>query len=63
VIAAAQAFVEQHPGWNWAVIVGTAIASWIAPIAGLVTIACALMHAYISWQKYKHWKKTNGPGR
>lgn len=40
-------------------MVGTAIAAWIAPVAGFVTIGCALLHGYIAWQKYKQWRKDN----
>lgn len=58
MIAALHQFIEAHPNWNWLTIIGTAALSWIAPIAGLVTIGCALLQAYISWQKYKDWKKT-----
>jgi hypothetical protein len=54
----AQAIVEQHQGWTWATIVSTALASWIAPIAGIVTIGLGLLQGYIAWKKYRHWQKT-----
>lgn len=60
MIQAIQHFAEQYPGLNWLVIVASAVLSWLAPIAALVTIGCALLQAYISWQKYRHWKRTNG---
>jgi hypothetical protein len=59
VIQPIQHFVEHHPVWNWTLMVGTAIAAWIAPVAGFVTIGCALLHGYIAWQKYKQWRKDN----
>jgi hypothetical protein len=59
MIRAFYTFVDQHPGWSWVGIVGTALASWIAPIAGLVTIALGLLKGYIEWQKYKEWRKDN----
>lgn len=55
-------FMEQHPGWNWLAIVGTALVSWIAPIAGLVTIGLGLLKGYIEWQKYKDWKRNRNKG-
>ena len=48
---------EQHPVINWGIIVGTAIASWLAPIAALVTIGLGCLQGYIAWQKYKDWKR------
>jgi hypothetical protein len=52
-----QQFVADNPGWSWLTMVGTAIIAWIAPIAGLVTIGLGCLQGYISWQKYKHWKR------
>jgi hypothetical protein len=58
MIQQAVAIVEENPGWNWAVMISTAAAAWLAPVAGIVTIFCGLLHAYIAWKKYQHWKRT-----
>ena len=62
MIQSAYAFVEQHPAWSWIGIAGTALMSWIAPIAGLVTIGLGLLKGYIEWQKYKEWKRNGRRG-
>jgi hypothetical protein len=58
MIQQAVAIVKENPGWNWAVMISTAAAAWLAPVAGIVTIGCGVLHAYIAWQKYKHWQKS-----
>ena len=58
MIQQAQQFVADHQGWTWTTLVSTALMSWIAPIAGLVTIGLGCLQGYIAWQKYKHWKRT-----
>lgn len=51
-----QSYVGNHPMWHWIVILISLALSWLAPIAALVTIFCALLQAYIAWKKYQHWK-------
>lgn len=51
--------VDQHPLWTWLTVIASAALAWIAPIAGLVAIVGGLLQAYISWQKYKHWKESS----
>jgi hypothetical protein len=39
--------LEDTPGWvNWAIIVGGAAASWLAPIASFVAIVWGCMQIY-----------------
>lgn len=58
MIQAAQQFVEQHQGWTWLTMIGTALAAWIAPIAGAVTIGLGVLQGYIMWKKFRHWQRT-----
>lgn len=58
VMQQAAQVVEQNQGWTWATLLSTAVMSWIAPVAGLVTIGLGCLQGYISWQKYRHWKRT-----
>ena len=39
--------VDNTPGWvNWIVIVGSAAASWLAPLASLVAIVWGCLQIY-----------------
>jgi hypothetical protein len=51
VIQQLHTFAEQHPWWNWAILVGSAAAAWLAPIAALVTIALGCLQIYLAVEK------------
>ena len=45
---------DATPAWaNWSIIVGSAVAAWIQPIAGIVAIAWGLLQIY-GWVE-KRW--------
>lgn len=48
---------DSTPGWvNWLVIVGGALASWLAPIASLVAIIWGVLQIY-GWFTNKKWRR------
>lgn len=54
---AAAALNEQTPSWvNHAVIIGGAVAGWLAPIASLVAIVWGLLQIY-GWIVNKGWRR------
>jgi hypothetical protein len=50
-IAAAQRIQDQHPSFNWWIILGSAAASWLAPIASLVAIFWGVLQIYLAVEK------------
>ena len=48
---AVQRVVDQHPSINWFVIGGSAVASWLTPIASLVAIIWGLLQIYLAVEK------------
>lgn len=63
MIQEAQRIVSEHQGWTWTTLLSTAVVSWIAPLAGIVTILLGCLQGYIAWQKYKAWKEDRRKGR
>jgi len=52
-----QAVADSTPTWaNWLIIGGSALVSWITPVAGVVAIVWGGMQIY-SWIVNKDWKK------
>ena len=51
-----QHVVDQHPSLNWLAIVGSAVASWLAPIASLVAIVWGCLQIY-SWLEKRRKKR------
>lgn len=52
-----QQVVEQHPSLNWIMIVGSAVASWLAPIASLVAIIWGCLQIYSWFEKRRNKRK------
>lgn len=52
-----QQVVEQHPSLNWLAIVGSAAASWLAPIASLVAIVWGCLQIYSWFEKRRKRRK------
>lgn len=47
-----QAIQDATPSWvNWFGIIGTAVLSWVQPIAGLVAITWGLLQIYLAVEK------------
>lgn len=63
MIQEVQRLVADNQGWTWTTLIGTALMSWIAPVAGLVTIGLGVLQGYIAWQKFKAWKEDRKRGR
>lgn len=48
---------DATPSWlNWVVIAGSAAASWIQPVAGIVAIVWGCLQIY-GWFANKKWKQ------
>jgi hypothetical protein len=51
-----QQIADVTPNWaNWLAIVGTALLTWIQPIAGLVAIIWGCLQIYLALEK--RWRK------
>ena len=48
---AVQRTVEAHPAANWLVILGSAVAAWIQPVAGVVAIVWGGLQIYLAVEK------------
>lgn len=47
-----QQIAEATPSWaNWGAIVGTAILTWIQPVAGIVAIVWGCLQIYLAIEK------------
>lgn len=52
-----QALHENTPAWmNWLLIGGSAVASWVQPIAGVVAILWGCLQIY-SWIVNRGWRR------
>lgn len=51
-----QSLADQHPVLNWAAIIGSAAAAWLAPIASLVAIVLGCLQIY-SWFEKRRKRK------
>lgn len=53
----AQALHDNTPAWlNWLLIGGSAVASWLAPIASLVAIVWGCLQIY-GWIVNRGWRR------
>lgn len=48
---AVQQTIDQHPGVNWIIILGSAALAWLQPIASVIAIVWGLLQIYLAVEK------------